>query len=208
VRVYVTDCAHSPLCTHGRHVHNASFCCLFARRLIASCHCCLFAHLSLRHALGYASALRQHIMAVAVCRPGVHHCVNTSWLWQIAGQVCRTVSTHSGCARLQKNRCVGHSGNVEHIDWSYPISQPGSRLHGQMIIQAADSSGNLLYWDVKTGVCVRVHVCVGGKFISDICSRSLRTHSLTKVLLYKSYMWHTSCVCWCITVTHTHTHAR
>eukprot|EP00200_Dunaliella_tertiolecta_P007628 CAMPEP_0202381592 /NCGR_PEP_ID=MMETSP1127-20130417/37027_1 /ASSEMBLY_ACC=CAM_ASM_000462 /TAXON_ID=3047 /ORGANISM="Dunaliella tertiolecta, Strain CCMP1320" /LENGTH=1435 /DNA_ID=CAMNT_0048980603 /DNA_START=339 /DNA_END=4646 /DNA_ORIENTATION=+ len=48
-------------------------------------------------------------------------------------------------------KCIGHSGNVEHIDWSYPISQPGSRLHGQMIIQSSDTSGNLLYWDTKTG---------------------------------------------------------
>jgi len=48
-------------------------------------------------------------------------------------------------------KCCGHSGNIEHIDWSLPISQPGSKLHGQMIIQATDASTNLLYWDPRTG---------------------------------------------------------
>lgn len=52
---------------------------------------------------------------------------------------------------LSHHRCCGHSGNIEHIDWSLPISQPGSKLHGQMIIQATDSSTNLLHWDPRTG---------------------------------------------------------
>jgi microtubule-associated protein-like 5 len=46
---------------------------------------------------------------------------------------------------------VGHSGNIEHIDWSLPISLPGSKLHGCMIIQVSDASGNLLNWNPKNG---------------------------------------------------------
>jgi len=49
------------------------------------------------------------------------------------------------------SKCVGHSGNVEHIDWTLPISLPGHKLHGAMIFKAVDQSGNLLYWDPKTG---------------------------------------------------------
>ena len=48
-------------------------------------------------------------------------------------------------------KCVGHSGCICHIDWTLPISLAGSKLHGKMIIQAVDESGNLLYWDPKTG---------------------------------------------------------
>ncbi len=49
------------------------------------------------------------------------------------------------------SKCVGHSGNIEHIDWSLPIAMPGFKLHGQMIIRSADASGNLLYWDPRQG---------------------------------------------------------
>ncbi|KAG1659723.1 hypothetical protein FOA52_012263 [Chlamydomonas sp. UWO 241] len=49
------------------------------------------------------------------------------------------------------SKCVGHSGNVAHIDWTLPISMPGHRLHGSMIFKAVDQSGNMLFWDPKTG---------------------------------------------------------
>lgn len=54
------------------------------------------------------------------------------------------------------SKCVGHSGNVEHIDWTLPISLPGHHLHANMIFRAVDQSGNLLFWDPRTGrkVCL------------------------------------------------------
>lgn len=49
------------------------------------------------------------------------------------------------------SKCTGHSGAIEHIDWTLPISAPGTKLNGTMIIRAVDESKNLLYWDPKTG---------------------------------------------------------
>jgi WD40 repeat protein len=49
------------------------------------------------------------------------------------------------------SKCTGHSGCVIHIDWTLPISVPGTKLNGTMIIKAVDESKNLLYWDPKTG---------------------------------------------------------
>jgi microtubule-associated protein-like 5 len=48
-------------------------------------------------------------------------------------------------------KCAGHSGWVEHIDWTLPISLPGTKLHGSMLIMCVDSSKNLLYWNPRTG---------------------------------------------------------
>lgn len=49
------------------------------------------------------------------------------------------------------SKCTGHSGSIEHIDWTLPISVPGTKLNGTMIIRAVDESKNLLYWDPRTG---------------------------------------------------------
>lgn len=38
------------------------------------------------------------------------------------------------------SKCTGHSGCIEHIDWTLPISVPGTKLHGKMILMAVDES--------------------------------------------------------------------
>lgn len=81
--------------------------------------------------------------------------------WNLWGALLPiTLPTHFTC--LPTCRCNGHSGNVEHIDWSLPISLPGSKLHGEMILQATDTSGNLLYWNPKTGVLPAFNTCRQG----------------------------------------------
>ncbi|GMH32772.1 hypothetical protein BSKO_00606 [Bryopsis sp. KO-2023] len=47
-------------------------------------------------------------------------------------------------------RCIGHSGTVEHIDWSLPIEDP-LELKGKMILQSNDTSREILFWDPQTG---------------------------------------------------------
>eukprot|EP00798_Chlamydomonas_sp_ICE-L_P021966 gene21966-29019_t len=44
-------------------------------------------------------------------------------------------------------RCTGHSGTIQHLDWTLPISLPGHKLHGEMLFMAADASGNIMYWN-------------------------------------------------------------
>ncbi|KAJ9507961.1 hypothetical protein QJQ45_021288 [Haematococcus lacustris] len=69
-----------------------------------------------------------------------------------AGGRDMTIYLYSAAADYQLvAKCSGHSGNLEHLDWSLPINQPGSKLHMSMVLQASDASGNLLYWDPKTG---------------------------------------------------------
>lgn len=47
-------------------------------------------------------------------------------------------------------RCIGHSGTVEHIDWSLPLDSP-LELQGLHIIQSNDTSREVLYWDPRSG---------------------------------------------------------
>ncbi|GFH16043.1 uncharacterized protein HaLaN_12389 [Haematococcus lacustris] len=71
-----------------------------------------------------------------------------------AGGRDMTIYLYSAAADYQLvAKCSGHSGNLEHLDWSLPINQPGSKLHMSMVLQASDASGNLLYWDPKTAWC-------------------------------------------------------
>ncbi|CAD7702032.1 unnamed protein product [Ostreobium quekettii] len=47
-------------------------------------------------------------------------------------------------------RCVGHSGTIEHIDWSLPVEGPPG-LRGRCILQANDTSRESLCWDPRSG---------------------------------------------------------
>ncbi len=49
------------------------------------------------------------------------------------------------------SRCVGHTGSVQHLDWSLPMDYPGEAIHEQMVLQTCDNSGMLLSWDPRTG---------------------------------------------------------
>eukprot|EP01025_Chloroclados_australasicus_P047988 TRINITY_DN5422_c1_g2_i1.p1 TRINITY_DN5422_c1_g2~~TRINITY_DN5422_c1_g2_i1.p1 ORF type:complete len:423 (+),score=32.36 TRINITY_DN5422_c1_g2_i1:23-1291(+) len=46
--------------------------------------------------------------------------------------------------------CVGHSGTIEHLDWSLPLSAP-LKLKNKMILQSNDTSREILHWNPKTG---------------------------------------------------------
>ena len=48
-------------------------------------------------------------------------------------------------------KCCGHSGCISHLDWTLPIALPGTKLNGKMILMGVDESGNLLFWNPKTG---------------------------------------------------------
>lgn len=47
-------------------------------------------------------------------------------------------------------RCVGHSGTIEHLDWSLPIDSH-CKLDGLTILQSNDTSREILHWDPRTG---------------------------------------------------------
>lgn len=48
-------------------------------------------------------------------------------------------------------KCCGHSGCISHLDWTLPIALPGTKLNGKMLLMGVDESGNLLFWNPKTG---------------------------------------------------------
>ncbi|KAK9820398.1 hypothetical protein WJX72_009942 [[Myrmecia] bisecta] len=47
-------------------------------------------------------------------------------------------------------RLVGHSGAILHLNWSLPVGSPLA-LKGRRLLQSADSSYEILYWDPQTG---------------------------------------------------------
>jgi hypothetical protein len=47
-------------------------------------------------------------------------------------------------------RCVGHSGTIQHLDWSLPVPSP-SEHRGKFILQSTDAAHELLHWDPETG---------------------------------------------------------
>lgn len=47
-------------------------------------------------------------------------------------------------------RCSGHSGTINHLDWSLPIPSP-SEHRGKFILQSSDGAWEILYWDPETG---------------------------------------------------------
>ena len=55
-----------------------------------------------------------------------------------------------------KARCVGHSGTIEHLDWSLPIDTP-VQAKGRWILQANDTSREVLHWDPRTGKQMRAN---------------------------------------------------
>ncbi|KAG2428966.1 hypothetical protein HXX76_011210 [Chlamydomonas incerta] len=48
-------------------------------------------------------------------------------------------------------KCMGHSGTVQHVDWSLPVDLGGTPFDGKFAIQSCDSSGDMLYWDPYSG---------------------------------------------------------
>lgn len=52
-------------------------------------------------------------------------------------------------------RCMGHSGTVQHVDWSLPVDLGGTPFDGKFAIQSCDSSGDMLYWDPYSGAAGR-----------------------------------------------------
>ncbi|GFR50670.1 hypothetical protein Agub_g12921 [Astrephomene gubernaculifera] len=48
-------------------------------------------------------------------------------------------------------KCLGHSGTVTHVDWSLPVSLPGTPLQGRFVLQSCDTAAELLYWNPQTG---------------------------------------------------------
>jgi hypothetical protein len=47
--------------------------------------------------------------------------------------------------------CVGCSGTVEHIDWSYALVHGPMAMHGRYILQSNDTSREVIHWDGLTG---------------------------------------------------------
>ena len=48
-------------------------------------------------------------------------------------------------------KLTGHSGSIDSLDWTLPITMPGSRLNGSWLLMASDQSSNLLFWDPQRG---------------------------------------------------------
>lgn len=47
-------------------------------------------------------------------------------------------------------KCVGHSGSVEHLDWTLPVPSP-AKYRGRMLLQSTDNAYEILHWDPLTG---------------------------------------------------------
>lgn len=47
-------------------------------------------------------------------------------------------------------RCVGHSGSIQHLDWTLPVPSPAAVV-GQMLLMSTDNAAEILYWNPLTG---------------------------------------------------------